>query len=42
MAIVSSALRQVFLAGLFEYANTGNVPDGFSESSMRSALNTPK
>lgn len=36
--IVSSALRQIFLAGLYEYANTGNVPRGFSEHSMRHAL----
>lgn len=38
MAIVASALRQVFLAGLYEYAKTGSVPDGFSENSMRGAL----
>jgi len=38
MAIVTSALHQVFLAGLYEYAKTGSVPEGFSENSMRQAL----
>src|SRR4051812_45815083 len=30
IAIVSSALRQIFLAGLYRYAATGEVPRGFS------------
>ena len=38
MAIIGSALRQVFLAALYEFSKTGNVPAGFSENSMRSAL----
>jgi len=38
IAIVSSALRQIFLAGLYRYATTGEVPQGFSEDSMRRAL----
>jgi hypothetical protein len=42
MGIVTSALRQVFLAGLYEYAKTGSVPDGFSENSMRGALTTSR
>lgn len=42
MGIVTSALRQVFLAGLYEYAKTGSVPDGFSENSMLAALTTSR
>lgn len=42
LAIVTSALRQVFLAGLYQYAKTGNVPDGFSEQMMLSALKSAK
>jgi hypothetical protein len=38
MAIVSSALRQIFLAGLYRYASTGEVPRGFSEASLQGAL----
>jgi hypothetical protein len=38
LAIVSSALRQIFLAGLYRFATTGQVPHGFSEDSMRRAL----
>jgi hypothetical protein len=37
-AIVTSALKQVFLAGLYQYAKSGRVPDGFSEQMMQSAL----
>jgi len=40
LGIFTSALRQIFLAGLYEYAKTGRVPDGFSENSMRRALAT--
>lgn len=38
MAIVTSAMRQIFLAGLYRFATTGEVPPGFSEDSMRRAL----
>ncbi len=38
IAIVSSAMRQIFLAGLYRFATTGEVPQGFSEDSMRRAL----
>ena len=42
LAIVTSALRQVFLAGLYQYAITGHVPQGFSEASMQQALQRPQ
>jgi hypothetical protein len=38
ITIVSSAMRQIFLAGLYCYATTGEVPSGFSEDSLRQAL----
>ena len=38
MSIVTSALRQIFLAGLYEYARTGKVPAGFSEQTMVNAI----
>jgi hypothetical protein len=38
MGIVTSAMRQVFLAGLYRYASTGQVPRGFSEWTLRTAL----
>jgi Family of unknown function (DUF6159) len=38
LAIVSSALRQIFLAGLYRYATTGEAPKGFSEMTLRQAL----
>jgi len=38
MAIISSAMQQIFLAGLYRFATTGEVPPGFSEDSMRRAL----
>jgi len=41
-AIVTSALKQVFLAGLYQYAKSGRVPDGFSEQMMQSALKGSK
>ena len=42
MLVVTSALRQIFLAGLYEYAKSGHVPDGFSEKSMLVALTTSR
>lgn len=39
--IATSALRQVYLAGLYTYAKTGRVPRGFPEASMRRAI-TPR
>jgi len=38
LTIFTSTLRQIFLAGLYTYAQTGSVPHGFSENSMRHAL----
>src|SRR5262249_34348253 len=38
LVIVSSALRQIFLAGLYRYASTGEVPSGFSEATLQGAL----
>jgi hypothetical protein len=38
IAIVSSALRQIFLAGLYRYAATGEVPRGFNEATLQGAL----
>jgi len=38
LTIFTSALRQIFLAGLYTYAQTGSVPHGFSENSVRHAL----
>ncbi len=38
MTVVTSALRQIFLAGLYCYATTNQVPSGFSEDSMQQAL----
>ncbi|SFH99367.1 DUF6159 family protein [Planctomicrobium piriforme] len=40
--VISSAMRQVFLAGLYRYAMTGEVPQGFSEASMKQALSAGK
>lgn len=37
-AILTTAMRQYFLAGLYQYATTGEVPRGFSEESMQQAL----
>lgn len=38
MAIITTAMRQFFLAALYQYATTGNVPQGFSEDSLQHAL----
>lgn len=38
--VLNSALHQIFLAGLYRYAATGEVPAGFSEASMSIALKT--
>ncbi|MDB5341181.1 MAG: hypothetical protein JWN70_6800 [Planctomycetaceae bacterium] len=38
IAILTSAMRQVFLAALYHYATTGEIPSGFSESTLRQAL----
>ena len=37
-AIVTSALQQVFLTGVYVYAAEGRVPSGFSEDSLRAAF----
>ncbi|MBS1561789.1 MAG: hypothetical protein JSS89_09305 [Bacteroidetes bacterium] len=34
VGIVQSTLSQIFLAGLYRYATTGEVPEGFSEATM--------
>jgi hypothetical protein len=36
--IVGSAMRQVFLAALYHYATTGEIPPGYSEATLRNAL----
>jgi len=38
LAVVTSALQQVFMAGVYLYAAEGRVPSGFSEDSLRSAF----
>lgn len=38
IAILTSAMRQVFLAALYHYATTGEIPSGFSESTLKQAL----
>jgi hypothetical protein len=38
VAIITSTLQQVFLAGVYMYAAEGVVPNGFSEDSLRSAF----
>ena len=38
ITIVTSAMRQVFLAALYHYATTGEIPSGFSESTLKHAL----
>jgi len=38
VALVTSALQQVFMAGVYLYAAEGRVPSGFSEDSLRSAF----
>jgi hypothetical protein len=37
-SIITSTLRQILLAGVYLYAATGEVPDGFSEDVVRSAF----
>lgn len=37
-AIITTALRQFFLAALYQYATTGVVPSGFSEDSLKNSL----
>lgn len=37
-SILASALQQVFLAGLYQYAVTGSVPIGYTDESMANAL----
>jgi len=37
LAIVTSALRQIFLAGLYRYATTGEAPRGFSQMTLQQA-----
>jgi hypothetical protein len=36
--IISSALKQIFLAGLYHFAKSGEVPSGFSQRNMMDAL----
>jgi hypothetical protein len=36
--IFSSAMHQIFLAGLYRYATTGEIPAGFSETTFQQAL----
>jgi hypothetical protein len=38
ITIFSSAMTQVFLAGLYQFASTGQAPQGFSEQSIQQAL----
>jgi len=38
ITIITSAMRQVFLAALYHYATTGAIPSGFSESTLKHAL----
>lgn len=38
LSIVTSALQQVFLAGVYLYAAEGEVPPGFSQESLQSAF----
>jgi len=40
--VVNSALHQVFLAGLYRYGTTGNVPNGFSEQTFADAFTAKK
>ncbi|NQW29977.1 MAG: hypothetical protein HQ472_05640 [Ignavibacteria bacterium] len=40
VVVINSALHQIFLAGLYKFASSGEVPNGFSEGSMTSALKT--
>lgn len=40
VGIVQSTLSQIFLAGLYRYATTGEVPEGFSEASMAESFKT--
>jgi hypothetical protein len=42
LSIVTSALQQIFLAGVYVYAAEGQVPPGFSEESLRSAFRPKK
>jgi Family of unknown function (DUF6159) len=37
-AILTTAMKQYFLAALYQYANTGEVPAGFAEESFQHAL----
>jgi len=38
VGIIQSTLSQIFLAGLYRYATTGEVPEGFSAASMENSF----